>query len=70
MVSYPRTLSFPRESDGKESAYNTKGQGLISGSGRLPVERNGYTLQYSCLQHSMNRGACSDTVHVVSKGQT
>ena len=70
MAFYPRTLSFPRESDGKESACNTKDLGLISGSGRSPVERNGYTLQYSCLQYSMNRGAWSDSVHVVSKGQT
>ena len=31
--------------------------GLIPGSGRSPGEENGYTLQYSCLENSMDRGA-------------
>ena len=29
--------------------------GLISGSGRSPGEGNGYPLQYSCLENSMDR---------------
>ena len=29
----------------------------IPGSGRSPRERNGYPLQYSCLENSMDRGA-------------
>ena len=44
-------------SDGKESACNAGDLGLISGSGRCPRERNGYPLQYSCLENSMDRGA-------------
>ena len=28
----------------------------IPGSGRLPGERNGYLLQYSCVKNSMDRG--------------
>ena len=28
----------------------------ISGSGRSPGEGNGYPLQYSCLENSMDRG--------------
>ena len=44
-------------SDGKESAYNTGDTGSISGFGRCPGEGNGYPLQYSCLENSMDRGA-------------
>ena len=38
--------------------------------GRLPGERNGHPLQYSCLENPMDRGAWWATVHGVSKGQT
>ena len=31
--------------------------GLIPGLGRSPGEGNGSTLQYSCLENSMDRGA-------------
>ena len=30
--------------------------GLIPRLGRIPGERNGYPLQYSCLENSMDRG--------------
>ena len=33
------------------------------GSGRSPEEGNGYRLQYSCLENSMDRGAWWATVH-------
>ena len=36
--------------------------GLIPGSGRFPGERHGNTLQYSCLENSVVRGAGWDTV--------
>ena len=42
---------------GKESACNAGDPGLIPGSGRFPGEGNGNTLQYSCLEYSMHRGA-------------
>ena len=48
---------FPGGSDGKESAYNEGGPGLIPRSGRSPGEGNGYLLQYSCLGNPMDRGA-------------
>ena len=32
-------------------------RGLIPGSEGSPGEGDGYTLQYSCLENSMNRGA-------------
>ena len=38
------------------------GPGSIPGLGRSPGEGNGYSLQYSCLENSMVRGACQATV--------
>ena len=50
-------MGFPGGSDGKESAYNAGDPGSNSGLGRSPEEENGYPLQYSCLENSMDRGA-------------
>ena len=47
----------PGGSDGKESAYNAGDVASISGSGR-----NGYPLQFSCLENSMDRRAWWATV--------
>jgi len=44
--------------------------GSIPGLGRYPGEENGYSLQYSCLENSMNRGAWRAAVHGVAKSQT
>ena len=57
---------FPCGSEGKESACNVGGLGLIPGLGRFPGEGNGYLLQYSCLENSMDRGAWRATVHGVA----
>ena len=57
--------SFPGASDGKESACNAGDQGLIPGLGRSPGEENGNSLQYSCLENPMDRGAWQVTVHGV-----
>ena len=54
-------------SNSKESACNAGDPGLIPGLGRSPGEGNGYPLQYSCLENSMDRRA---TVHGVSKNPT
>ena len=53
----PYDHHFPGGSDDKESACNAGDQGLVPGSGRSPGEGNGYPLQYSCLDNSMDRGA-------------
>ena len=45
-------LGFPGGSDGKQSACNAGGPGLISGLGRSPGEGNGNPLQYSSLGKS------------------
>ena len=47
---------------GKESACNAGDLGLILESGRFPGEGNGNTLQYSCLENSMDRGVWWATV--------
>ena len=57
-------------SDGKESACSAEDKGLISGLGRCPGEGNGYPLQDSCLENSMERGAWWVTVHGVAKSWT
>ena len=57
-------------SNGKQSAFNEGDWGLIPGSERLPIEGNGNPLQYSCLENSMDRGACRATIHGVTKSWT
>ena len=54
----------------KESTCNVGDLGLIPGSGRFPGEGNGYPLQYSCLENSMDRGAWWVAVHGVAKSRT
>ena len=49
-------ISFPGDSDGKESACNAGNLSLIPGLGRSPGDRNGNPLQYSCLENSMEPG--------------
>ena len=45
---------FPGGSDSKESACTAGDLSLIPESGRFPGEGNGYPLQYSYLENSMN----------------
>ena len=45
---------FPGDSAGKESACNAGDLGSIPGLGRSPGEGNGYPLQYSALENSMD----------------
>ena len=47
-------LGFPYGSSGKESACNVGDLGLITMLGRSPGEGNGYPLQYSGLENSMD----------------
>ena len=61
---------FPGGSDSKESAWNMGDLGFIPGSGRSPEEENGYPLQYSCLENSMDRRAWWAIVHGVTKRGT
>ena len=47
-------MGFPGGSAAKESACNAGDLVLISGLGRSPGEGNGYPLQYSGLENSMD----------------
>ena len=58
-------LGFPCGSAGKESSCNMGDLGSIPGLGRSPGERNGYLLQYSGLENSMDR-----IVHGVTESWT
>ena len=61
---------FPDGSDNKKSACNAGDPGLIPGLGRSPGEGNGYPLQYSCLENSMDGGGWRATVHGVANSRT
>ena len=52
-----------------ESARNA-GNGFDSWVGKICWEGNGYPLQYSCLENSVDRGAWQATVHGVPKSWT
>ena len=69
-VHFNYKFGFPGGSDGKEYACNARDPGLIPGSGKSSGEGNGYRLQYSCLEKSLDRGAWQATVHGVAKSQT
>ena len=65
LISAFRQLGFHGGSAGKESACNEGDLGSIPGFGRSPGEVNGYPLQYSGLENSVD---C--IVHGVAKSQT
>ena len=66
---YLAQRDFPGRSDGKEFSCNPGDLGSILGVGRSPGEGNGYPLQYSCLENSMDRGAWWATVDGVAKNR-
>ena len=55
---------------GDASAGDAGDVGLIPGLGRSPGVGNGNSLQYSCLENSMDRGAWPAIVHGAAKSQT
>ena len=63
----PVFLGFAGGSDGKESTCNARDLGLIPELGRSSGEENGYWLQYSGLENSVDSGAWWATVHGVAK---
>ena len=69
-VNHISYKGFPDGSEGKESGCNEGDLGLIPGSGRSLGEGNGFPLQYSCLENSMDRGAWWATVHGIAKSWT
>ena len=63
-------LSFPDGTSGKEPARQCrrhKRHKLIPGLGRSPGGRHGNSLQCSCLENPMDRGAWRAIVHRITK---
>ena len=58
---------FPDGSDGEESACNAGDLCLIPEWVKSPREGNGYPLQYSCLENSVDRGTWGATVHGITE---
>ena len=50
-------MDFPGGSEGKKYSCNAGDPGSVPGLGRSSGGGNGYPLQYSCLENSMDRGA-------------
>ena len=61
---------FPGGSDSKSLACSAGDLGSIPGSGRSAGEGDGDTIQYACLENSMDRGAWWATVHGVTELDT
>ena len=66
----PSPLGLLWWSDSEEPASNAGDPGSVPGPGRSPGEGNGYPLQYSCLENSMDRGTWRVTVPGVAKSRT
>ena len=49
------------------NAGDIRNAGSTAGLGKSPEERNGYPLQYSCLENCMDRGAWQTTIQGVTK---
>ena len=62
-------LGFPGGSDGQEMACSAGDLGSIPESGRFPGVGNGYPLQYSCLENSMDRGVWWAIIYGITKSQ-
>ena len=70
---YSCLVGFPAVASGKEpicQCRRCKRCGSVTGLGRSPRRGNGNQLQYSCLEHPMDRGAWQATAHGVTKSQT
>ena len=57
VVFFGLIWAFPGGSDDKECACNSGDPSSIGGLGSSPGEGNGNSVQYSCLENSMDRGA-------------
>ena len=66
-------MGFPGDTVVKNASVNTgdsEEAGLIPGPIRSPGGGNGNSIQYSCPENSMDRGAWQATVHGVAKSWT
>ena len=60
-------LTLACGSNGNKNTCNAGALGSIPGSGKYPEEENGYPLQHSRLENSMDRGAWQTIVHGVTE---
>ena len=63
MIPLMRYMDFPGGSVVKNSPINGGDTGSILDPERSHGEGNGNSLQYSCLENPMDRGAWRDSVH-------
>ena len=63
-------MGFPGNSVIKNLPANAGDAGSIPGSGSSPGEGNDNPLPYSCLEHSVDRGAWWDIVQGITKSWT
>ena len=70
LAAAEQNLGFPGGTVVKNLPANAEDIGLISGLRRFLGEGNSNTLQYSCLENPMDRGAWRATVHGVTKNWT
>ena len=70
----PLSMEFSRQeyrsAEPFPSPGDAKDPGSIPGSGISPGEGNGNSLQYSCLENPMDKGARQTTVHGVTQSWT
>ena len=67
LLNYLIILSQCIRTDIKYLGFPVGDTGSVPGLGRSPGEGNGNPLQCSCLENSLDRGACWTTVHRVTK---
>ena len=65
-----QSMEIPSGSDGEESAHDAGDLGSVPALGRSSGEGNGYPLQCSCLENSMDRGVWWAIVHGISESRT
>ena len=66
-------MGFPGGTSGKEPACHRgdiRHMGSLPGLGKFPEEGHGNTLQHSCLENPVDRGAWRATVHRAAQSQT
>ena len=66
-ATFTIALGFPGDSVVENPFANAEDMGSIPRLGKSPGVGNGNTLQYSCLENSMDKGAWGATVHGVAK---
>ena len=63
-------VDFPGGSDGKSICLQCRRLRFESWIRKIPWRRNGNSLQYSCLENPMDRGAWQATFHGVAENWT